>query len=171
MLNQTVTTFKSLRSTSPHENLPLLAILEDIKSGKWKNRVEPCARDLSKKNFLPVFTPTGIFNHRSIAGIEQYNGIVCLDIDHVENPSELKEKCKNIPWVAAAFLTPSGKGLKVSIQTNAVFENYQQIELQVAEVFEKETGFLRDNRCKDIARIQFVSYDPDLYINTSAIIF
>jgi hypothetical protein len=39
------------------------------------------------------------------------------------------------------------------------------VEIQVATAFQEATGFMRDNHCKDIARIQFVSHDPEIYIN------
>ena len=43
--------------------------------------------------------------------------------------------------------------------------------VNVAEAFNEATGCSRDNHCKDIARIQFVSYDPELYINENSITF
>ena len=166
-----VTYFKGLRSTKPDSNRELSTILEDIQTGKWKAAVERCRTDLSKKGLLPCFTPTGIFNHRSIKGLEEYNGVICLDIDHVENPEELKSACKNIPWVHAAFITPSGAGLKVIVKSKATVENYKETEELVQAAFRDETNFVRDNRCKDIARIQFVSYDPTLYYNPDSSTF
>ena len=160
-----VTTFRGLVYTKPKEQTTLEAVLNDIKSTKWKSQVEKCYVDLTKKDWLPVFTPTGTFSHRSIKGLEVYNGIICLDIDKIEDPVSLKEVVKTLCWVHAAFITPSGKGLKVIVRTNALSENYKPTEEKIAAMFEKATGFPRDNRCKDIARIQFVSYDPDLYYN------
>jgi len=165
------TVFKSLKSTKPAEVCELSKILAGIQSGEWAEKVEKCKTDLAQKNKLLCFTPTGIFNHRSIKGLEEYNGIVCLDVDHVEKPEELKNKCKSIPWVYAAFITPSGKGLKVIVKTSATTENYVQVEKQVADEFLKIAGSERDNRAKDIARIQFVSYDPAMWINDNSIIF
>jgi hypothetical protein len=166
-----VTYFKGLRFTSPAGNPELSEVLSDIKNGKWERQIQKCRTNLSEKNRLPCFTPTGIFNHRSIKGLESYNGVVCLDIDHVEDPEALKEKCKELHWVTAAFVTPSGKGLKVIVQTHATSENYKQVEELVAAAFLEATGCSRDNHCKDIARIQFVSHDPHLYYNPSAITF
>ena len=163
-----VTTFKGLRYTSPIEVTTLEKVLDDIKSDKWKSQIEKCHIDITKKDFLPCFTPTGIFNHRSIAGLEKYNGIICLDIDHVENPSSLKDKIIIFNWVHAAYITPSGHGLKVIIKTNANVENYKIVEALIAERFKKATGFDRDNRCKDIARIQFISHDPNLIYNENS---
>jgi hypothetical protein len=166
-----ITFFKAIRSTTPEKTEQLSSILEKIKNGEWKNRVIRCQTDIKYKNYLPVFTPTGIFSHRSIKGLQEYNGIICLDIDGVQEPDALKEICKSIPWVMAAFITPSGKGLKVIVKTQATVETYKETELEVAEAFLTATGVARDNHCKDIARIQFVSYDPDLYYNPESLLF
>ena len=166
-----ITFFKGLRSTTPVETLKLSEVLTKIKEGKWKDKVDKCKIDLKYKDFLPCFTPTGIFSHRSITGMESYNGIICLDIDHVENPQELKEKAQKLSYVHAAFITPSGKGLKVIIMTNGDVDGYKENELKVSSAFFHDTGAARDNRCKDIARIQYVSYDPELYYNSESQIF
>jgi hypothetical protein len=167
------TRFKSLRNTKPESTVSVLSILEEIRTDKYKSQIEeirnfenPSKNPLKDK--LPVFTPTGIFNHRSMAGLENYNGLMCLDIDHVENPEQLKDQCKKLNYVFSAFVTPSGKGLKVLIKTDATAENYREIELKVATAFQHDTGAIRDNHCKDIARIQFVSYDPNIYINENS---
>ena len=161
----TITFFKGLRSTKPVGNPELKEVLMDIKSDKYKVQVEKCHTDIKYKDYLPCFTPTGVFNHRSIAGLESYNGIICLDIDHIEDPEQLKKRAAALNYVHAAFITPSGKGLKVIIKTNATAETYKSVEAKVADYFLTDCGAVRDNRCKDIARIQFVSHDPNLYYN------
>ena len=160
-----VTTFRGLRFTKPKEQTTLESVLNDIKSDKWKDRIAKCQVDLKNKDWLPVFTPTGSFNHRSIAGMEHYNGVICLDIDHVEDPEALKEKGRLLPWVHSIYVTPSGKGLKVIVRTTASPEVYKETEEKVAAMWLESTGSPRDNRCKDIARIQFISHDPLLYYN------
>lgn len=170
------TRFKSLRNTKPEQVVNLTEILREIATDKYKSQIEEIrkAENPSKsplKDKLPVFTPTGIFNYRSLAGLEEYNGLICLDIDGIDNPEELKEKCKSLNYVYSAFITPSGKGLKVMIKTQGTKETYKQTEILVADAFNNATGALRDNHCKDIARIQFVSYDPDIYINEHSITF
>lgn len=170
------TRFSSIKNTKPMGTEDLLIVLNEIASDKYKLQIDEIrkAENPSKsplKDKLPLFTPTGIFNHRSMAGLEAYNGIICLDIDGVSNPQELKEKAKMLHWVYAAFITPSGQGLKVLVKTNATSETYKQTEILVAEAFLNITGSSRDNHCKDIARIQFVSHDPDIYINEHSVTF
>lgn len=168
--NIKVTRFKSLRNTTPEKITNLKEILDDISSDKYKNKIEKIRNHHNPtknpaKNYLPVFTPTGEFYHRSIKGLNVYNGLICLDLDNLESPKKIKEICKEIPWIISAFITPSGNGLKVLVQTKASKETYKIIENKVAEEFQKLTGVARDNHCKDIARIQFLSYDPEIYIN------
>jgi hypothetical protein len=163
-----VTTFSGVRYTKPKLDTTLENILDDIKTDKWKSRIEKCHVNLKNKDWLPVFTPTGTFNHRSIAGLEYYNGVICLDIDDVENPSELKIVISQFDWTHAAFITPSGKGLKVIVLTDSTIETYKDTEEYVADLFFTSTGFKRDNRCKDIARIQYISWDPELYYNKNS---
>lgn len=173
MENYIVSRFSGIRSTKPTGVETLENMLAEIKSDKHKSKVEeirshenPTKSPIKEK--LPVFTPTGIFNHRSIAGLESYNGIICLDIDHVEDAKFLKSKAAKLNYVLAAFITPSGKGLKVLIKTNATPETYKEVEAKVASAFQHDTGAIRDNHCKDISRIQFLSHDPEIYVNYNA---
>ena len=166
-----VTFFKGLRFTTPNKNLELAELLESIRNGEWKGLIEKCHKDINYKKWLPCFTPTGEFNHRSIAGLQKYNGNICLDIDHVEDPEYLKKRISALHYVHAAFITPSGKGLKIIIKTDATPENYKIAEEQLATAMAHDAGAIRDNHCKDIARIQFISYDPDLYYNPESTTF
>jgi hypothetical protein len=176
MQKLTCTRLKSLRNTKPECEQPLIQVLREIASDCYRVQIEQIRKEENPsksplKDKLPVFTPTGLFSHRSMAGLENYNGLICLDIDGVEDPENLKEKCKNLDWVYSAFITPSGRGLKVMVKTHATKETYKQTEMLVADAFNEATGCSRDNHCKDIARIQFVSYDPNIYINENSLTF
>ena len=114
------TRFSSLRNTKPESQVPLIDVLNEIATDKHKSQIEKIRsqENPSKSPFkdkLPLFTPTGLFTHRSISGLQEYNGIICLDIDGVANAKDLKERCKNLHWVYAAFITPSGQAHKVLV--------------------------------------------------------
>jgi hypothetical protein len=166
-----VSFFDHLKNINPSISLDIEDIFLSIKNGEWKTIVDECFLDLSKKKNLPCFTPTGIFKQRNSTGIIKYSGLICLDIDSISDPESLKEFCKNISWVWAAFITPSKRGLKVIVQTDADLEFFQTIEADVALAFYRLSGYLRDEKCKDLARVQFVSYDPNIYINSNPIKF
>jgi len=162
------TTFKNRVSTAPVLQCTIADVLERIKSPEWQKRIEKCHTDLKAKDYLPCFTPTGTFSHRSIAGLDVYNGVICLDVDNIDNVEEVKGIARTLPFVYAAYITPSGRGLKVIVKTNATRDSYTIAERIIARKWEIETGALRDNHCKDIARIQYISYDPDLIFNPEA---
>lgn len=166
-----VSFFDNLKYINPTYSIEIEQIFYFIKIGKWKIEFNECEKDLNKKKELPCFTPTGLFSQRNSKGIIKYSGLICLDIDKIASPESLKEICKNIPWVWATFITPSKKGLKVIVHTDASLEFYQSTEAEVAMEFYKLTGYLRDEKCKDLARVQFVSYDQEIYINKKHTIF
>lgn len=165
------TFFNSIRETVPAAFTTVDHILEDIRSGLWKEEVMACRQDLSLKIKLPCFTPAGIFERRSKAGLKEYNGLQTLDIDNLDNPDSLKEKCRTIPWVFAAFISPGGKGLKVMVKTDKKADEFRKTEEQLAKAFFELTGFHRDKNCKDISRAHYVSFDPELYLNSDAELF
>jgi hypothetical protein len=71
------TRFKSLRNTKPEVVVSLTDVLTEIASEKYKSQIEEIRKfeNPSKsplKDKLPVFTPTGVFNYRSLAGLEEY---------------------------------------------------------------------------------------------------
>ena len=167
----TITLFKSKTSTKPESYTELETVLMAIKSDRWKDKILRVRQDIKKKDYLPAFTPTGVFNYRSIAGLESYNGVICLDLDNIENPEAIKESIKKYSWVHSCFITPSGFGLKVIIKTTAVKEDYTIYEEQFAAYW-AELGFPpRDQRAKDISRISYISWDPNLYYNPNSTTF
>ncbi len=167
-----VTTFKGRTSTQPETQTTLADVLEGIKSDKWKSKILKCRQDLKHKDWLPAFTPTGQFNYRSIAGLEHYNGVICLDIDNIYDPEGVKECAKSLPWVHACFVTASGRGLKVIIITTATTENYTSYEESFASYWANTLKMPpRDKHCHDIARIQYISWDPNLYYNPDSTVF
>jgi len=169
-----VTRFPSLRNSKKASPAILDDIIADIASDMHKIKVEKY-RDtgiIKLKDSLPVFTPAGEFEKRSKAGLIKINGLVTLDIDHVDDAISLKEIAENITWVRAAFITPSGKGIKVIVETDIKDPaDWVKVELEVSTEWEKITGFPRDNRAKDIARIHFICWDPTVYYNKESEIF
>jgi len=93
------TRFKSLRNTKPETVTNLLSVLDEIQRGTYKTQVEEIrkAENPSKsplKDKLPVFTPTGVFNYRSMAGLEQYNGLIVLISMELQILKILKKNAK-----------------------------------------------------------------------------
>jgi hypothetical protein len=123
-------------------------------------------QNLQKYLNLPLVCWNGVFEKRNCYSIKEYSSYLAIDIDNLSSEDEL-QRCKeyliSFPFIIAIFRTPSGKGLKSIIQHNS--KNSQDHEelfncvceaLQIPEV---------DISVKDLARGNYISWDPDIYVN------
>ena len=162
------------------ENKALNDIIYDIQAGKYQNEIEvirtlfaedkPKEADKLKKQ-LPAFTPSGIFNNgRKIDLLSSYSGFLVLDLDKL-NPTQLEEvklKATEIVFTYAAFVSPSGNGLKIIIPINNTAKNHKLAFQQVATHYANELRLEIDPSGKDVSRLCFMSFDPDCYFNPNA---
>lgn len=162
------------------ENRALGDIIFEVQDGKYKEPVELIrsllaegkAKDADKlKKQLPAFTPSGIFNNgRKIDLLSSYSGFLVLDLDKL-NPTQLEEaklKSAEIDYTYAAFVSPSGNGLKIIIPVNNTPGNHKLAFQQVATYYANELRLEIDPSGKDVSRLCFMSYDPDCYFNPKA---
>ncbi|MBU2555771.1 MAG: DUF3987 domain-containing protein, partial [Bacteroidetes bacterium] len=162
--------------------LPLHEVLLSVKQNKLQTKIEKIRllylqgkKELANnlKKTLPGFTPAGVFTKgRRLSCLQEYNPVICLDFDNVEGSiEELRKMVEALPATYASFISPRGNGLKVFVITNSTKENHLMAFNQVADYYEQQTGILSDRSVKDIPRLCFLSYDPDLYLNISSEIF
>lgn len=165
------------------EQKDILKILDDIKTGTYRNAITYLRKSLAEdkkeaaeraKKSLPAFTPSATFKGgRKMEFLTNYNALVVLDIDKItkEKLTECKEKLQNNGFVFAAFTSPSGNGLKVFVKVNTDKTEHKEIFLKLQEYFENLLQLEIDKSGKDITRLCFFSYDPDLYLNENAEVF
>ncbi len=157
-------------------------ILQQIKSDVCKKEIENIRKLTSEgnkdgadklKHHLPAFTPSGVFsNGRKLDLLKTYNPVIGLDFDNVngELPA-LIEKVNAIPTTYCSFISPRGNGLKVFVITNSTQDSHLSAFNQVADLYEQETGIKSDRSVKDIPRLCFFSYDPNLFLNPESQVF
>ena len=107
----------------------------------------------------------GMFRHRRLADCH-LNGLVMLDIDHVENPLEVFEALKAnqelMARTALAHITSSKKGIRIVFTANLKDGNLADNQI----VFARALGFKADQSCIDATRNSFAPKEEDiLYIN------
>ena len=165
------------------EQKDILKILDDIKTGTYRNAITYLRKSLGEdkkeaaeraKKSLPAFTPSATFKGgRKMEFLTAYNALVVLDIDKItkEKLTECKEKLQNNEFVFAAFTSPSGNGLKVFIKVKTDKTEHKETFLKLQEYFEKLLQLEIDKSGKDITRLCFFSYDPELYLNENATVF
>lgn len=165
------------------ENKPVEKILDDIKTGTFKNQIvhlrkcleanKMIAYEREKKSLL-AFTPSGCFEGgRKMELLKSYVPYLVLDFDKIpeDRTLDIRTKITADPFVLACFTSPSGNGLKAIVQTDATAGTHKDHFLLAEEYFEKLTGYPLDKSGKDITRLCFFSYDPDIYINPNPVIF
>lgn len=171
------TNFTQNQGTAPLQKV-LLSIKDDTVKPeielirKLTNEGNKEAADNTKSK-LPAFTPSGVFsNGRKLELLEEYVPIICLDFDNVNGTlNNLREKVNASPFTYCSFISPRGNGLKVIVITDATQEHHTLSFNQVADLYEHETRTKSDRSVKDIPRLCFLSFDPDMYINESSTTF
>ncbi len=162
------------------ENKALIIITKQIQEGNYKEQVEAIRKLIAEgqekeadklKKQLPAFTPSGTFdNGRKAELLTQYSGYVILDLDKL-NPTDL-ERAKSLvalaPYTFAAFISPSGNGLKIIVPVNSTSEHHKLAFQQVCDYYEQALQLVVDPSGKDVSRLCFMSYDPDCYRNINA---
>ncbi|WP_394970951.1 BT4734/BF3469 family protein [uncultured Croceitalea sp.] len=161
----------------------LLDELMDIKQGKYKNIIEQCRYYTSKKKYdsyktlkinLPTVTFCGTFeNGRKLQNLASYNKIMILDIDHVEvrNITLLKDLIQSDKYIYSVWLSPSGEGLKALVKIDGTPEEHKASFASLKEYFRSNYEIELDNSGSDITRLCFVSWDENLFLNTTSEVY
>lgn len=160
----------------PHqvETIDLDTLLAGIEDSKWgtlvravrKAETKDRASDAKKK--LPAVTLSGTFSERKAAGLQQYSGLLQIDIDDIKNADHTRNALGLDPHIIAAFVSPSGKGVKAIMLVPAKPDQHKRA-FEAAEKYIGETYDLAiDKSCSDVSRAMYVSADPFLKRNPHA---
>ena len=178
---QNISIFKNFASHV--EDKSLEQIFEIIKSETHKKQIEALRSALASgdktqadklKKSLPAFTTSGSFlKGRKAELITSYSNYLILDIDDLKSETlqEIKNKAILAPYSLAVFISPSGNGIKIIIKSNATLPQHKDALAQIVEYYEKALELIIDPSGKDVSRLCFFSYDPEIHINYQASIY
>ena len=153
----------------------VITILEAIREGKWKDTIESYRLEEDKekakliKHSLPCVTFCGTFDkRRGASNMKEYSGVIILDIDGIPEKSlkRLKRKICADVHTAACFISPTF-GLKVLFVTDQKEEYHKLVFNHILRYFKGNYNIEIDKSGKDVSRLCFVSYDPELYFNNN----
>lgn len=173
-----ITLFDRITDVNHPKTYNIHDILDLVKSGSYlgtQQTVAAIRRAKDKREMdalklsLPAIIWNGVFDHKHKSGCRVYSSFTALDFDHI-NPEEmdsLKTQLRAESCVYAYFVTPSGNGLKAII----LHDNYLPAKHGdlYGQLLRKFTTARPDTSTQDLARGNYMSYDPDLWINSGAI--
>lgn len=152
-------------------------ILEAVKEGKWSDVINSARKNIEEENQeeydkiklynVPCVTFSGEFSKGQDSGLTKYTGLMCIDLDKLP-PDQINLYCisfKEDKYIYSYFVSPSGKGIKILVRLSSSSEYHLQAYLSLENYFKTKYALITDPKCKNISRLCYVSYDPNLYIN------
>lgn len=170
------------------QQMSLGDVLNTIQSNRFEMLISELRRfkaegkqdraDAIKSN-LPAVTFCATFDGRRISNqYAHYNNLLVIDIDKLseEEMARVKECLMNDPYVASFWKSPSGNGWKGLLflsypeeaQILNVSEKHHEAFLYVEQYFKSNYSIELDSSGKDITRLCFFSWDPELVIKSTA---
>ena len=156
-------------------------VFKAIKQGVWKTQISEIRNHISNgdidkagavKGRLPAFTVSATFKgSRNKKNPDVSSGILHLDYDKLDDAQAFKARIMELPYTYAAFISPSGNGVKVFVKSDNSLSTHETAFGALKQYYDSTLGFDSDNSVKDISRLCFVSYDKDLYLNENAEVF
>jgi hypothetical protein len=167
------------------ENLKVILSdeLDSIANGQYKTSILDC-RQLLKcgnkpaynnlKKRLPALTFSGTFTdaHKK-ENLLQYSRLIVIDIDNLnyDNVESEKRRLFNDKYVFAAWISPSGLGIKLLIRITSEAEDHALCFLCLSEYLKTNYKIEVDKSGSDVCRLCFVSYDPRILRKNESAIF
>lgn len=117
---------------------------------------------------LPGLLFSGIFDHRKNELVKEKTGLLCADLDHLgDSVGAIKEQVCADPHTLACFVSPTGTGLKVIVKIDPTKDHIESFHA-AQRFFLEQFGLEIDKACNEVARVCFVSHDPELFVADDA---
>lgn len=178
-----VSFYRNMRSTTS-ELMNIGRVLDGIAGDYYESQVKRIrhfkeegkieeANELKQNLHAVTFSAT--FKSRRLSSLyTEYNSLLVIDIDKLSTKEvwRVKDCLELIPFVACYWMSPSGngwKGLVVLDYQNKpksidVVDMHHWAFLKLEEYFKKTYSIILDSSGKDITRLCFMSWCPDLRV-------
>jgi hypothetical protein len=172
-----ITYFKTISDTSTPFHVDVSVAIERIKNGKSKELVEDVRKETEKgarnekKKRLPAICFSGTFSKRADNAIIEHSGIICIDFDGFRDNQHLFQKREELiddKYTYCVFTSPSGDGLKALVRIPKDPMNHKKYFNALKKYYDCDEF---DVTCKNISRVCYESYDPDIYVNELSLIW
>jgi hypothetical protein len=160
-----ITIYKNIFAKEPYY-ITIDEALNRIKNGKSSAKVNEIRKTQDKekanelKKNLPSVCFSGKFTERRDECLIQHSGYMVLDFDKLENPKWSKEQMFKHNFVKAAWISPSGNGVKVLVRI-ADCKKHREHFQALMDDFPNT-----DKQCINVSRVCYESHDSEILIRT-----
>lgn len=165
-----VTVFSKITDVDNPFYMEVNEVLELFKNGSNKDKIDKIRSQPNKelknkeKAKLKSICFSGKFSKRGAKYCVEHSGFVCLDFDDVDDPVCLRDSLQDNEYIYSAFISPGGEGVKALVKVPSEIENHKKYYEAICETFDSSL----DTKTKDISRVCYECYDPDLFINENS---
>jgi predicted P-loop ATPase len=173
MTGAIISLYPVITDTKNGKDISIETFLQQVKDGRWIDdiidlRSKKTDEERKKaKSKLPYVTISGQFKERNEMGIVKHSGFLCIDIDNLgDSVHDAKAELASDNYFHAVFISCSGNGLCAIAKINpkAHLESFNFL----SEHLYTKYNINIDEKCKDISRPRFVTYDPEIHINENS---
>jgi len=166
-----ITYFKSINDTSSPYHVDVSVAISRIRDGKSMQLVTDVRFETDKnkrnekKKLLPAICFSGQFSKRADTACINHSGLICIDFDGFDDDvhlSDFRKKVESDDYTYACFLSPSGDGLKVLVRIPKNPMHHKHY-FNALKTYYNIPQF--DTTSRNISRVCYESYDPDIYVN------
>ena len=165
-----ISIYKNAKSPTPLSTMEFNSYISGIRDGQWQDEILNYRAGKREKLTLTAVTPSGTFKEsRANKNLNEHSGFINIDVDQKDNEHNLlnfRETLYTDSFIYAAHTSAGGNGLSLYIRISP--DKHYESFLCLEKYFANKYHIIIDTACKDVCRLRFVSYDPDLYINTKA---
>lgn len=169
---------KPIINKKPLRTVNLIQVYQAIRSHYYETVIrqlraisdKEAQRRFKAKN-LDYITPSGVFYYDNDESLISHSGILCMDLDDIEDVEDLKQKLiDDIHFdTLLLFVSPCGHGLKWFIAIDLDVCNHKTWFTSVRNYLMATYGLTDkqvDKSCSNVSKACYMSYDPDAYINS-----
>jgi hypothetical protein len=168
-----------ISNTKPQKAVSLLQVYNAIRGNYYQERTGKLraisdvrqARKFKAANF-DYCTFSGVFTTRNDKALVKHSGLLCVDFDHLQNLSDIKNRLLADDYfdTQLLFVSPSGDGLKWIIQISPPSGDlggytHGNYFAAVANYILQTYGVAVDKSGRDLSRACFLPHDPQAFIN------
>lgn len=145
-------------------------VLNSFRDGSNKSKLQNVRSilDKEKRNYakskLKSVCFSGEFSRRAAKNCIKHSGFAVLDFDDLGEYSDavcFRDSLQDNEYIYCAFISPSGNGVKALVKIPDSIQDHKKYYEALCETFDSKL----DVKTKDVSRVCYESYDPDLFIN------